>query len=68
MVETLQGLEGTEVYMDDISVHFETEEIHDRLLEQVLKAHIELILSHVPATPQRVQKIRNHTAEDPSSR
>ena len=37
MVETLQGLEETEEYVDDILVQVETENIHDRHLEQVLK-------------------------------
>lgn len=37
MAETIQGLKGAEVYMDDILVDGETEDIHDRRLERVLK-------------------------------
>ena len=37
MSETLQGLEGTEVYMDDVLIHGETEEIHDKRLAEALK-------------------------------
>lgn len=37
MAETLVGLEGTEVYMDDILVHGENKEIHDERLAKVLK-------------------------------
>ncbi|XP_061153604.1 uncharacterized protein plppr3b isoform X2 [Syngnathus typhle] len=37
MAERLQGLEGAEVYMADILVHGETEEEHDKRLEQVLR-------------------------------
>lgn len=35
IAETLQGLKGTEANMVDILVHGETEEIHDRHMEQV---------------------------------
>lgn len=37
LAENGSSLEGTEVCTDDILVHGETEEIHDRRLEQVLK-------------------------------
>lgn len=37
MAETLVGLEGTEVYIDDILIHGETEEIHDQRLDKALK-------------------------------
>ena len=37
MAETLAGLEGTEIFMDDILVHAETEELHDQCLDEVLK-------------------------------
>ncbi|XP_024117381.1 uncharacterized protein K02A2.6, partial [Oryzias melastigma] len=36
MLETLEGLEGVEVYMDDILVHGATMEEHDARLEKVL--------------------------------
>lgn len=37
MAETLASLEGTEIFMDDILIHAETEEQHDRRLAEVLK-------------------------------
>uniref|UniRef100_A0A3B4U8Y0 ribonuclease H n=1 Tax=Seriola dumerili TaxID=41447 RepID=A0A3B4U8Y0_SERDU len=37
MAETLTGLEGTEVYMDDILIHGENEEIHDQRLAEALR-------------------------------
>ncbi|KAL6482004.1 hypothetical protein MHYP_G00100840 [Metynnis hypsauchen] len=37
MVETLTGLEGIELFMDDILVHGESEEIHDQCLAKALK-------------------------------
>ncbi len=37
MAETLAGLEGTEIYMDDILIHGENEEIHDQRLAEALK-------------------------------
>ncbi|KAI4890200.1 hypothetical protein NFI96_001996, partial [Prochilodus magdalenae] len=37
MVETLAGLEGVELFMDDILVHGATEEIHDQRLDKTLK-------------------------------
>lgn len=37
MVETLVGLEGTEVYMDDILIHGETEEIHNQHLVEAVR-------------------------------
>ena len=37
MAETLAGLEGTEIFMDDILVHAETEELYDQRLDEVLK-------------------------------
>lgn len=37
MAETLVGLEGTEVYMDDILIHGENKEIHDERLAKALK-------------------------------
>ncbi|KAK7878017.1 hypothetical protein WMY93_031330 [Mugilogobius chulae] len=37
MAETLAGLEGTEVYMDDILIHGENKEIHDQRLTKALQ-------------------------------
>uniref|UniRef100_A0A3B1ITQ0 Gypsy retrotransposon integrase-like protein 1 n=1 Tax=Astyanax mexicanus TaxID=7994 RepID=A0A3B1ITQ0_ASTMX len=37
MKETLQGLEGVEVFMDDILIHAATMEEHDRRLEMVMQ-------------------------------
>lgn len=37
MNETLQGLEGVVIYMDDVLIYAETEELHDQRLEEVLK-------------------------------
>ncbi|XP_054874059.1 uncharacterized protein K02A2.6-like [Amphiprion ocellaris] len=37
MIETLQGLEGVEVFMDDIVVHGTTEAEHDSRLEKVMQ-------------------------------
>ncbi len=37
MEETLAGLEGTKIFMDDVLVHAESEELHDQRLAEVLK-------------------------------
>ena len=37
MVETLAGLEGTEIFMDDVLIHAETEELHNQRLSSKLQ-------------------------------